>query len=129
MVGEPIDEDRFIGLVCNVQNYGKDNGFENAYSLQGYMFVLNSRYIYIIDSNFYHSKVLKKIKLQNKTNNLKIKKIFNRIEFYLNGNIIYMINKENENIQGKCGIYMNHASGIFSNIVLKQVKKEDNYEK
>lgn len=129
LVGNPVDEDRFIGLIVNVQHYGKDNGFEGAYSLQGYMFTLNSKYVYIIEGNFYHSKVLKKIKLEQTNNNLKVRKIFNRIEFYLNERIIYLLKKENENIKGKCGIYMNHASGIFSNINLKQVNKEEIYEK
>ena len=129
LVGNPIDDDRFIGLIVNVQNYAKDNGFESAYSLQGYMFTVNSRYVYIIDGNFYHSKVLKKIKNTEKLINLKVRKIFNRVEFYLNNKLIYSIEKQNENIKGRCGIYMNHASGIFSDITLKQVKKEDIYEK
>lgn len=124
LVGNPIDEDRFVGLICNVQNYAKDNEFENAYSLQGYIFAMNSKYIYIIDANFYHSKVLKKIKTSNRSVNLKIKKNNDSILFYIDDKIVYYV-IDKINIKGKCGIYMNHASGIFSNIILKQIDKGD----
>lgn len=123
LVGNPQDEDRFIGLVFNVENYAKDNPFEGAYSLQGYIFALNSKYVYIIDANFYYSKVLKKFKLKKIENNLKIEKINRQINFYLNNELVYSINKKDENLIGKCGIYMNHASGIFSNINLKQIER------
>ncbi len=130
IVGNPIKDDTFVGLIAEGHNYSKSNQFENAYSLQGYLFVMNADYIYIIDTNFAHSKVLKKIKSDNvmKGVTLKIIKDLSSISFYINNIKIFSILNSNKYLGGKCGLYNNHASAIFTDYCLNIKKKEEKSE-
>lgn len=116
LVGNPVWDDRFIGLVADVSHYGKTNEFENAYSLQGWMFVLNQKEIKIIDANYSHSKVVwKKKKGKEKTFVLKIRKEANQLLFYLNQQVVYRREDVFSHLPGQLGMINNHASGIFKN--------------
>jgi hypothetical protein len=86
----------------------------------GYLFVLDRNYAYVIDANYYHSKVLKKIRLEDRNNKLKVIKTLNCIKFYLNDNLVY-ITEGNKYISGYCGIYNYHVSAIFRNFSLKEI--------
>lgn len=115
LVGNPTAKDRFVGLVADCNNYAKVNQFENAYSLMGYLFVINRNNLYIIDTNFYYSKVLKKVSINTDLEiNLKVVKENQELSFYLNNSLIYSINSKYTH--GNCGIYNNHASAIFRDI-------------
>ena len=120
LIGNPIIKDRFVGLVACCNNYATTNEFENGYSLMGYLFVLDRNYAYVIDANYYHSKVLKKIRLEDRKNELKVIKTLNCIKFYLNDNLVY-ITEGNKYISGYCGIYNYHVSAIFRNFSLKEI--------
>ena len=122
LVGNPTIKDRFIGLIACCNNYSKTNNFENGYSLMGYLFVLDRNYAYIIDTNFYHSKILKKIPLNNlREMELKIIKTENQISFYIENNMVYKIENSNKYISGNCGIYNYHVSGIFKSFKLNKI--------
>lgn len=124
IVGYPVKDDNFVGLIANSHHYSKSNEFENAYSLQGYLFVINAKKAFIIDANYAHSKVLKKINIKEmKGVTLKIIKEKYRILFYINNVLVYET-FTNKYISGQCGIYNNHASGIFSDYYLKVLKEE-----
>lgn len=118
IVGNPIKDDTFAGLIADCKHYAKVNQFENGYSLMGYMLVVNQTKAMVIDANFSRSKVLKKIKItKSKEIYLKIVKTENIIGFYVNDKKIYEI-IDSKYICGRCGIYNNHASAIFEEFVL-----------
>ena len=123
IVGNPTRQENVVGLIVDVNNYSKSNGFEGVYSLQGYGLLANSNYLYVVDCEFYHSKVLKKIKINDKKLNLKVVKNNEDISFYLNNNELYRINRGSKFNMGKVGVYMNHASFIVKSFNLI---KEDN---
>lgn len=124
IVGYPIKNDTFVGLIADSHHYSKSNEFENAYSLQGYLFVINAKNAFIIDANYAHSKILKKMALKEmKGVTLKIIKEKYQILFYINNVLVYEA-LTNKYISGQCGIYNNHASGIFSDYYLKVLKEE-----
>lgn len=116
LVGNPTKNDRFIGLVSDVSHYGKTNEFENAYSLMGWMFVLNQNEFQIINANYDHSKVVWK-KKKNKENTfvLKIRKEEKKLRFYLNEQMVYETEDIFRHLPGQLGMMNNHASGIFRN--------------
>ena len=91
LLGNPIETTDLVGLVSDVTNYGKDNSFESCYSLNGYIFGLNRKYIYVVLSRFNHSKILFKHKIDNCKNEfkLKIKKYNSIVKFYLDDKEIY----------------------------------------
>ena len=121
LLGNPIETTDLVGLVSDVTNYGKDNNFESCYSLNGYIFGLNRKYIYVILARFNHSKILFKHKIDNCKNEfkLKIKKYNSIVKFYLDDKEIYKTIDNDIYIEGKIGIYNNHASGLFKYIKIK----------
>jgi hypothetical protein len=123
VIGNPIKQENVIGLLVDVNNYSKSNGFESVYSFQGYGMLVNSNYLYIIDASFYHSKVLRKICVNKKILNLRVKKNANSIVFYLDNVEVYKINTPSKYVRGKVGVYMNHASFVLKSFNLK---KEEN---
>ncbi len=126
LVGLPTDEDRFVGLICDVNNYGKTNEFENAYSLKGWMYVINSKEIKIIAGDYAHSKIVYRMKKGKKNDYiLQVIKDNQYISFYLDGQLIYQTDDNYRYLSGKIGIYNNHASGIFKNIEIVNLKEED----
>ncbi len=125
LVGLPTDDDRFVGLVSDVNNYGKTNEFENAYSFMGWMFVMNSKSIKIIKTNYMHSEVLYKMKKPSKdTFDLKIRKDEESISFYLDNQLIYKTSDNYFFLQGSLGIYNNHASGLFKDIEIINLEED-----
>lgn len=125
LVGLPTDDDRFVGLICDVNNYGKTNEFENAYSFMGWMFVMNSKFIKIIRTNYMHSKVLYKMKKPSKdTFDFKIRKDNESISFYLDNQLIYKTKDNYFFLQGSLGIYNNHASGLFKKIEIINLEED-----
>ncbi len=125
LVGLPTDDDRFVGLICDVNNYGKTNEFENAYSFMGWMFVMNSKFIKIIRTNYMHSKVLYKMKKPSKdTFDFKIRKDNESVSFYLDNQLIYKIKDNYFFLQGALGIYNNHASGLFKEIEIINLEED-----
>lgn len=125
IVGIPKKEEHVAGLIVDVNNYAKANRFEGVYSFQGYGLLVNKRYVYVVESNFYHSKVLKRIPISSslKQINLKINKQISGLDFYINNQIIYRTKKCSKFIKGKIGLYMNHASVLFKSFNLS--KKEE----
>ncbi len=126
IIGLPTKQDRLAGLIIDVNNYSASNAFEGVYSFNGYALLLNSKEVYVVESDFHHSKVLKRLKIKTsiKDVNLKIKKYHDCIKFYLNNINIYVLNKPSRFIQGKVGIYMDHASVMFKTFNL--INKEEN---
>ena len=122
IVGNPIKSENVAGLLVDVNNYSKSNPFESVYSFEGYALLVNKKYVYVVEANFYHSKILKRIKINKRDINLKIIKENKKICFYLEGNAVYQI--KSNYLRGKVGLYMNHASVLFKSFNLK--KKEDN---
>ena len=82
--------------------------------------LVNSNYLYIVDASFYHSKVLRKIRVNKKSLNLRVKKNANSIVFYLDNAEIYKINAPSKYVRGKVGVYMNHASFVLKSFNLKK---------
>lgn len=122
LIGNPELVHRFVGLIACCNNYSKSNGFENGYSLQGYMLVLDRNFAYVIDSNYAHFKVLKKCKLNGKRKfELAICKTENDISFYIDNVKIYELCASNKYISGHCGIYNYHASAIFKEYKLEKI--------
>lgn len=122
LIGNPELVHRFVGLIACCNNYSKSNGFENGYSLQGYMLVLDRKFAYVIDSNYAHFKVLKKCKLNGKRKfELAICKTENDISFYIDNVKIYELSASNKYISGHCGIYNYHASAIFKEYKLEKI--------
>ena len=121
LLGNPIETTDLVGLVSDVTNYGKDNSFESCYSLNGYIFGLNRKYIYVVLARFNHSKILFKHKIDNCKNEfkLKINKYNSIVKFYLDDKEIYKTIDNDIYIEGKIGIYNNHASGLFKYIKIK----------
>ena len=121
LLGNPIETTDLVGLVSDVTNYGKDNSFESCYSLNGYIFGLNRKYIYVVLARFNHSKILFKHKIDNCKNEFKlnIKKYNSIVKFYLDDKEIYKTIDNDIYIEGKIGIYNNHASGLFKYIKIK----------
>ena len=121
LLGNPIETTDLVGLVSDVTNYGKDNSFESCYSLNGYIFGLNRKYIYVVLARFNHSKILFKHKIDNCKNKFKlnIKKYNSIVKFYLDDKEIYKTIDNDIYIEGKIGIYNNHASGLFKYIKIK----------
>ena len=122
IVGNPIKSENVAGLLVDVNNYSKSNPFESVYSFEGYALLENRNYVYVVEANFYHSKILKRIKINKRDINLKIIKENKKICFYLEGKAVYQI--KSNYLRGKVGLYMNHASVLFKSFNLK--KKEDN---
>ena len=119
LIGNPQIKDRFVGLIACCNNYSKSNEFENGYSLQGYMLVIDRNYAYVIDANYYHSKVLKKYALNGKREmELKVVKTLTSINFYVDDELIYNLDG-NKYISGYCGIYNHHVSAVFRKFDLK----------
>lgn len=130
MVGNPTWEDRFIGLIADLEEYGKTNEFENGYSLIGYLLVANRKYISVIEANFMHSKVLKKIRMPKKDDlHFEIKKDAKGIYFYVDGKEIYSIQGKNLHARGKIGVYNHHASAIFRNLTIENLEEKSNEKK
>ena len=121
LLGNPIETTDLVGLVSDVTNYGKDNSFESCYSLNGYIFGLNRKYIYVVLARFNHSKILFKHKIDKCKNEfkLKIKKYNSIVKFCLDEKEIYKTIDNDIYIEGKIGIYNNHASGLFKYIKIK----------
>ncbi len=122
IVGNPIKSENVAGLLIDVNNYSKSNSFESVYSFEGYALLVNKNYAYVIEASFYHSKILKKIKINKEDINLKIIKENKKIHFYLEGKEVYQI--KSNYLRGKVGLYMNHASVLFKSFNLKN--KEEN---
>lgn len=116
LVGEPIKNDTFVGLLADISNYSKSNQFENAFSMQGYMFVINRKKVFIIEANYNHSKILKTISHIEAESEftLKIIKDISSISFYINNIEVFNLSNSNRFIKGHIGLYNNHASAIFN---------------
>ena len=121
IIGNPIKSDNVAGLLVDVNNYSKSNPFESVYSFEGYALLANKNYVYVVEVSFYHSKILKKIKINKQDINLKIIKENKKIIFYLEGKEVYQI--KSNYLRGKVGLYMNHASVLFKSFNLQ--KKEE----
>ncbi len=121
LLGNPVEDCDFVGLIMDVNNYGNNNSFESCYSLNGYIFCINSNYIYIIKGRYNHSKILLKLENNFTSNEFKLKAIKNdsEITFYLNDKELYKTIDNDIYIEGKVGIYNNHASGLFKYIKVK----------
>ena len=122
VIGNPTRQETVCGLLVDVNNYSKSNPFESVYSFEGYALLVNKKYVYVVEACFYHSRVLKKIKINKSSLDLKIVKENKKIRFYLEGNEVYSV--DSKFYKGKVGLYMNHASVLFKSFNLK--KKEDN---
>ena len=122
IIGNPIKSENVAGLLIDVNNYSKSNSFESVYSFEGYALLVNKNCAYVIEASFYHSKILKKIKINKEDINLKIIKENKQIHFYLEGKEVYQI--KSNYLRGKVGLYMNHASVLFKSFNLKN--KEEN---
>ena len=119
--GNPIDEDRFAALVVLNKKYGKRNQFECAYSLDGIIFGLNAKSIFILENDFDKTKVLKKADMNNNlTRLLRVIKEKNKISFYVNESLFYSHDITHGNLRGKIGLYNVHASIYFKNLFIKK---------
>lgn len=121
IIGNPIKDEHISGLIIDVNNYSKSNQFETWYSFNGYAILVNSKYVFVVEADFYHSKVLKKIKNNQRELRLKILKNKESICFYINDEIVYRLNKPSKYIKGKVGLYMNHSSVLFNSFDLKKI--------
>ena len=123
VTGNPIEDKDFIGITTLVNNYAKDNQVENAYSMNGVIFAFNNKNIFIIDAAFNHSKILFKCKniYKNDVINVRITKNHNLLSFYINNTKIFTHDTKGKYIEGKIGIYNNHASGLFKDIEILEV--------
>lgn len=118
VTGNPVEDTDFVGLGALIKNYAKDNQFENAYSLNGILFVLNIKNIFIIEAKFNHSRILykKENKFKDKEISLKISKNPADLRFFIDNEEIFKLKNTNKYIEGEVGILNNHASGLFTNI-------------
>lgn len=123
VLGNGREDSDFVGLAVNVNNYGKVNQFENAFSLNGYLFVINMNHIMIYEANFYHTKLLYKKPIKTREFTLKIKQDNYKIHFYNDNEEIYEIPLLNQKISGSIGILNNHLSGVFYSLNIKTGEK------
>jgi len=125
IVGLPIKKENVVGLLIDVNNYAKVNQFESVYSFQGYGLLINKKNAFIVEGNYYHTKILKTINLKDDISkyNLKIIKEYSKIKFYIDNTLVYEFKGFSKFIKGKVGLYMNHASVIYHSFNL--IKKEE----
>ena len=117
--GNQKDNSRFAGLFIENRYYGKENNFENGFSLDGYALVSNNNYVMIFLMNFDHSKLLFKTKIYDFNLKLKVMKCDNKLKFYVNDNEIYQC--YSNSIRGRIGLYNNHQSILFKTFKIKEV--------
>ena len=119
--GNSNDDDRFAALVVLNKNYGKKNAFEGAFSLDGIMFGLNAKNLFVMKGSFDKWKVLKKVDINGTTNRLlRVIKTKNKIYFYENDNLFLTCDINDGNLRGRIGLYNVHASVYFKNLIIKK---------
>lgn len=119
--GNPNKDETFAGLVVLNKNYGKNNAFEGAYSLDGIIFAINSCNIFVIEAGFDKTKILKKAELNGSSNKiLRIIKKGQKMYFYENDNLFFNYDLTHSNLRGRIGLYNVHTSVYFRNLIIKK---------
>ena len=109
------------GLVVLNNKYGKKNAFEQTYSLDGLFFGYNAKSIYIIDVDFDKTKVLKEEEFSGSNHKkLSVKKVKNKLEFYIDDQLYYTHKIKEGNIRGHVGVYNVHTSVYFKNLSIRR---------